>query len=272
MHGGVTAAVWKQQMQMISVDIHTIQRQLTQSCGRGNEPSFTMCVFVDELNTASALGMVTEAFANHSVNGEKLPDNMFFVGAINPKATKAEIAAKRGGIVDHTSLGVCATAAGNAAGRHSESSDFEPFVVKDLFAPLQRMQKPAPARNYFSDNDFLANFVLHVAPLSAPKLRCGRPPTHQAVQRLLLAFKHLMIRTIAHAHVEVHKYALARVHVSNRDLVRCVELCIWLLDPFSAIVVSAATDVNPFCLLDLRVACLGYTCFGSASGRPCRYQ
>ena len=40
-----------------------------------------VCVFVDELNTAHSLGMITEAFMTHSLDGIPLPPNIFFCGA-----------------------------------------------------------------------------------------------------------------------------------------------------------------------------------------------
>ena len=47
-------------------------------------PNAVVCVFVDEMNTANALGLISEAFSNHSMDGEPLPPSLFFVGAINP--------------------------------------------------------------------------------------------------------------------------------------------------------------------------------------------
>jgi hypothetical protein len=41
-------------------------------------------VFVDEMNTANCLGLISEAFSDHSMDGVALPVNLFFVGAINP--------------------------------------------------------------------------------------------------------------------------------------------------------------------------------------------
>lgn len=257
MHGGVTAQVWRGCMNKIVRNIESIQQRLTERCGAGKEPSFTMCVFVDELNTADALGMVTEAFSNHSMDGQPLPDNIFFVGAINPKASKAEIEARAAGVVDHTILSV--DSAGAAAGalkqpdlEHAaaaaEHIETEPFVVKYLHAPLVRATKAAPPLNEYADEDFLANFVLHTADCRLPQAASiGVPP--KAAEALLEAFKHLMVATISAAHRLVDGYRLARVHVSNRDLVRCVELTLWLLDPHGSN--SAAGSVNPFLPRDL---------------------
>ena len=40
-----------------------------------------ICVFLDELNTANCLGMVSETFLSHSLDGIQLPPNIFFCGA-----------------------------------------------------------------------------------------------------------------------------------------------------------------------------------------------
>jgi hypothetical protein len=47
-------------------------------------PNAVTCVFVDEMNTANCLGLISEAFSNHSMDGKALPASLFFVGAINP--------------------------------------------------------------------------------------------------------------------------------------------------------------------------------------------
>eukprot|EP00761_Pharyngomonas_kirbyi_P005972 gb/GECH01005978.1/.p1 GENE.gb/GECH01005978.1/~~gb/GECH01005978.1/.p1 ORF type:complete len:4701 (+),score=834.10 gb/GECH01005978.1/:1-14103(+) len=41
-------------------------------------------VFLDEVNTSSCLGVFKEIIVDHRLNGEPLPPNVFFIGAINP--------------------------------------------------------------------------------------------------------------------------------------------------------------------------------------------
>ena len=78
---GLTPAKWREFIRNIK---DTAKRLLKVSS------SAVVSVFVDELNTAGCLGMVTEAFISHSIDGEQLPANVFFVGAINPLRTNQE--------------------------------------------------------------------------------------------------------------------------------------------------------------------------------------
>jgi hypothetical protein len=47
-------------------------------------PTFTLTVFFDEVNTASILGDFKEVMLDRSFQGEPLPNNIFFVAAVNP--------------------------------------------------------------------------------------------------------------------------------------------------------------------------------------------
>ena len=47
-------------------------------------PKVKQVVLFDELNTSSILGILKDIMVDHTLNGEHLPDNVFFVGCINP--------------------------------------------------------------------------------------------------------------------------------------------------------------------------------------------
>ena len=49
-----------------------------------HQPYLEFVIFFDEVNTSSCLGVFKEILMDHMLNGKHLPDNMFFVAAINP--------------------------------------------------------------------------------------------------------------------------------------------------------------------------------------------
>ena len=57
-------------------------------------PSVQQVVLFDELNTSSILGILTEIMVDHSLHGERLPSNMFFVGCINPHKPAGKVDSK----------------------------------------------------------------------------------------------------------------------------------------------------------------------------------
>ena len=71
---GLDCTEWRSRINAIQKDT----RDATQAF-----PNAVVCVFVDGMNTGNALGIISEAFSNHSMDGEPLLSNLFFVGAIN---------------------------------------------------------------------------------------------------------------------------------------------------------------------------------------------
>lgn len=74
-HDGLDCTEWRSRIKAITKDAHDAVEAV---------PNAVTCVFVDEMNTANSLGLISEAFSNHSMDGEPLPASLFFVGAINP--------------------------------------------------------------------------------------------------------------------------------------------------------------------------------------------
>ncbi|CAM9145735.1 unnamed protein product, partial [Ectocarpus fasciculatus] len=54
-----------------------------------------ICVFFDEVNTSSCMGVFKEVLCDHSLNGELLPSNIVFVAACNPSRDKIGVAGDR---------------------------------------------------------------------------------------------------------------------------------------------------------------------------------
>ena len=55
----------------------------------------TLCIFFDEVNTSSCMGVFKELVIDHSLDGERLPENIVIVAAGNPARDKIEIAGDR---------------------------------------------------------------------------------------------------------------------------------------------------------------------------------
>ncbi len=54
-------------------------------------PSANITAFLDEVNTASILGSFQEIMVDRSLEGKALPENIFWVGAINPPRTDSSV-------------------------------------------------------------------------------------------------------------------------------------------------------------------------------------
>jgi len=54
-------------------------------------PSVNITAFLDEVNTASILGSFQEIMVDRSLEGKALPENIFWVGAINPPRTDSSV-------------------------------------------------------------------------------------------------------------------------------------------------------------------------------------
>eukprot|EP01047_Picozoa_sp_COSAG01_P012374 COSAG01_NODE_556_length_15526_cov_13.393725_1_plen_5121_part_01 len=55
----------------------------------------TLCIFFDEVNTSSCMGVFKELVIDHSLNGVQLPNNIVIVAACNPAREKIELAGDR---------------------------------------------------------------------------------------------------------------------------------------------------------------------------------
>jgi hypothetical protein len=55
----------------------------------------TLCIFFDEVNTSSCMGIFKEMLVDHSLNGESLPENIVIVAACNPSRDKIRLSGDR---------------------------------------------------------------------------------------------------------------------------------------------------------------------------------
>ena len=61
-------------------------------------------VFFDELNTCNSMGLITEMMCKRTMHGEKLPDELIFLGAVNPYRTMTS-RMKHSGLTYHSDSG-----------------------------------------------------------------------------------------------------------------------------------------------------------------------
>ena len=67
-HDGLDCTEWRTRIHAITRDARKAVEAL---------PNAVTCVFVDEMNTANSLGLISEAFTNHSMGGEPLHPSYF---------------------------------------------------------------------------------------------------------------------------------------------------------------------------------------------------
>jgi len=73
------------------IDEHEIERFMAPIIQLAHDvPEVEPVVFFDEVNTASILGLFKELLVDRSIAGRYLPENIFFIAAINPKLTVQE--------------------------------------------------------------------------------------------------------------------------------------------------------------------------------------
>lgn len=85
MHQRIDPAQFRQRVQDIEAAANRV-RAMTEKA--------SVVAFVDEFNTSSILGMVKEVFMDHALDGRPLPNNIFWVAAMNRPEAKHEEAIK----------------------------------------------------------------------------------------------------------------------------------------------------------------------------------
>lgn len=176
-----------------------------------------ICVFVDELNTAGCLGMVTEAFLSHSLDGIPLPSNIFFVGAINP--LRGSSAPK--GTMDFTKSEI---------GTPDDDSDSDylskaPYIVRPLSPSMESLKVWYPNLDERAERSFIFEHLrLH---LSVPK-----PNSIKSIawDEITAQFTIRAAEAIVRAQGLVRSYQVPRVFMSIRNLIRCSHLLSWLIN------------------------------------------
>jgi len=85
-----TAETFKEEIRGLIKEGEALKKKYSQ----GTRMNFV--VFIDELNTSSILGVVKEVFMDRTIDGECLPQNLFFIGAINPPTQRKPQEAQQG--------------------------------------------------------------------------------------------------------------------------------------------------------------------------------
>jgi hypothetical protein len=70
-------------------------KQLAVGLDSSSHHTATICVFFDEVNTSSCMGVFKEMLIDHSLDGESLPDNIVIIAACNPSRDKIEVGGER---------------------------------------------------------------------------------------------------------------------------------------------------------------------------------
>lgn len=208
---GLTAARWRSFLTDI---ISSSERLLSTSA---SSASSVICIFVDELNTAGCLGMITEAFISHCLDGVPLPHNMFFVGAINPLRGSSAPP----GSVDFTkpNIGVC---------EEDDSTDYlamAPYIVRQLSPSMHSIKLQYPNLDKKGEEYFLREHLQMHLVVSKPTGVSARQWGEK-----MRRFSSDAVNTIIAAQELVRKYEVPRAYMSIRNLVRCSLLLSWLIN------------------------------------------
>ncbi|KAL6077130.1 Replication factor C small subunit [Balamuthia mandrillaris] len=151
----------------------------------------TVVVFVDEFNATNIMGVLKEIFVDHSLDGEVLPSNIFWVAAMNPFVPILQEEATTH--VDFTGLAT------------SEESD-EVFAVRPPPRSMEELLLDFRAMDAPQEHNF-------VRVLMDVRYDIGSEEVRLALQRFILFGQEFVRRANIH-----------RVHVSIRDIMRVVQL------------------------------------------------
>jgi hypothetical protein len=205
-------------------------------------PNAVVCVFVDEMNTANALGLISEAFSNHSMDGEPLPPSLFFVGAINPYIQPDDAP------VHQEHLGV----------NDDDEYAMREFIVRPLPPCLSQMLHEWVKFDSKMEHNFLEVYiqkrhlsvyltkVLNWHPfVRGGPLNCRDVLNQAYVQQtgdlrqdywncVSSEFYETAVALIVQCQEIINEYSkkrlLLRVRPSIRDILRCVNIWHWILD------------------------------------------
>jgi hypothetical protein len=196
-------------------------------------PNAIICVFVDELNTGACLGMISEAFLSHTLDGKKLDDNIFFVGAINPFDTQVQIANNINFVKSNISHE-------NLSNRKRKNQDIQrpaedlskdylaniPYIVRPMVPGMQMLLKEYHYLNSSSEEYFLREF-LTLRSIS-PDYQGQIAP--EVLSLIYTGFGDIVVKSIVKAQDLVRSYNIPRVKVSMRNLIRAIRLFIWFTE------------------------------------------
>jgi hypothetical protein len=120
---------------------------------------FKVVVFLDELNTCRNVCLTAEVLSGGTLDGEPLPDNIFFVGAVNPLRIPADAGAA-------PAAGAGAGAGAGAApqrnpntGLAEDAMDKQEYIVYDMPPTVQNLVRDVGEFGNTERGDFINAFV-----------------------------------------------------------------------------------------------------------------
>ena len=222
---GLTVTIWREFIQFICNESLIISKL---------NANATIVIFIDELNTANALGLITEAFLTHSIDGKPLPLNLFFVGAINPfrQATLME----KKTTIDFSKIGFNNNNNNNNNNNDNnnnnhnvhnnycedESVDYlacAPYIVKPLSSSMSLLTMDFPNLTLNGEKQFLLDYFHNTVHISCP---IGYPD--EIWMYYWLDFCNKAVNMIINAQNLVRSYNIPRVYMSIRNLIRATHL------------------------------------------------
>eukprot|EP01039_Chlorochromonas_danica_P009047 gene9047-9983_t len=194
------------------------------------DSSATVCIFVDETNTARALGMVTEVFVTHSLDGIALPTNIVFVGAINPFTVERQL----GPNMDFTKYE--SNSPHNKNGPRNDTIDIRkeddsadylasvPYIVKPLSSGLHSLLIKYPNLHRHGEAIFLRDYLLLHICIPAPSEFKEQTKTMWSDGVNTEDYLNEALTMILRAQELVRTFRIHRVHMSMRNLIRATDL------------------------------------------------
>lgn len=244
-HEGLTYDAWARFVAQLRRDAETTARLCA---------SATLVVFVDELNTAGAIGAVSEAVAAHCFDGVPLPRNVIFVAAINPRRplqhNAAAIDAPAYDLGDFTTnarrpalaaVGAAVPAPSPLPPRSSPVPSALAGPVHSGVAPVTWAAEDEGATDYMDTVSFVVKplpaclepLVVHQTGMAGiveeEFLReCLKTKSISDLDPLDTRHEDIVVRMIAAAQSVVRSYNVPRIHLSIRCLLRALRLYAWL--------------------------------------------
>jgi hypothetical protein len=217
MSDSVTPSVWRDSI-----------RQYAEAARKAASlsPTLKVVVFLDESNTCRNMCMTAEVMTCNTLDGEPLPSNLFFVGAVNPLSNVDADAASR-----NQFTGV------------SDVLDSQDYVVYASPPTMQRLHRSVGdfgdderdtfTRAYFRDSNLgVAASLRHYF-----QQQCSNATLEDD-------FFRMASRCINAAHTFVERARMHRVKPSIRDVVRCLRLFdFFLTQPYSDVFTHAMSPL-----------------------------
>jgi hypothetical protein len=235
---GLVASKWREYMDNIRASAEQL---------KALSPAAVMCVFIDELNTGGCIGMLSEAFLSHSVDGNPLPDNIFFCGAVNPYRPSSAAVARVAMDSNFTASNV------GEKRQEDEAEDYlagVPYVVKPLPPSMDRLKMLYPTLSLEAEKCFVRDYVaMHIA-MPAPPNGMSIEVWEKRLSKA--AFIAMAVKLIVKAQDIVRSYHdhIPRVYMSIRNLIRAVHMLSWLLK-FDVATENDPRDGSPKSLVNI---------------------